>query len=80
MPPHCCHALMWGEVTLLCSAEWISFEEEEEDAPAEDSPLCPKPLLRYPLRLGSIPVPHPQVVLSPVMLCPAGAVPAVSQR
>uniref|UniRef100_A0A8C9FJQ2 phosphatidylinositol-3,4,5-trisphosphate 5-phosphatase n=1 Tax=Pavo cristatus TaxID=9049 RepID=A0A8C9FJQ2_PAVCR len=25
--------------------EWISFEEEE-DAPAEDSPLCPKPLLR----------------------------------
>ncbi|XP_040525305.1 phosphatidylinositol 3,4,5-trisphosphate 5-phosphatase 2 [Gallus gallus] len=26
--------------------EWISFEEEEEDAPAEDSPLCPKPLLR----------------------------------
>ncbi|POI29058.1 hypothetical protein CIB84_007193, partial [Bambusicola thoracicus] len=26
--------------------EWISFEEEEEeDAPAEDSPQCPKPLL-----------------------------------
>ncbi|XP_031449848.1 phosphatidylinositol 3,4,5-trisphosphate 5-phosphatase 2-like isoform X2 [Phasianus colchicus] len=25
--------------------EWISFEEEE-GAPAEDSPLCPKPLLR----------------------------------
>ncbi|OXB62674.1 hypothetical protein ASZ78_006493 [Callipepla squamata] len=26
--------------------EWISFEEEEEDAPAEDSPPCPKPPLR----------------------------------
>lgn len=66
-------------MTFLCSAEWISFEEEE-DAPAEDSPLCPKPLLRYPLRLGSILVPHPQVTLSLVMLCPAGAVPAASQR